>query len=140
MLYMMQGATREKNGTALGLYRLGKTLNGNEIAAKTGTTSNYSDGWFVGIAKDLITGVWVGGDDRSIHFHSSNDGQGARMAMPIWSYYMDAAYADKTTGIVKGLFEKPERLSIELDCSKAELGEDSTTIDNKNGGALDDQL
>jgi len=140
MIYMMQGATREKNGTALGLYRLGQTLYGNEVAAKTGTTSNYSDGWFIGITKDLITGIWVGGDDRSIHFHSSNDGQGARMAMPIWSYYMDSAYADKSTGILKGPFARPEKLSIELDCSKAENSSDSTLLDKKINEGIDDQL
>lgn len=116
MVYMMMGATKEKNGTALGLYRLGQTLYGNEVAAKTGTTSNYSDGWFVGMTRDLVTGIWVGGDDRSIHFHSANDGQGARMAMPVWSYYMDAIYNDPSIGITKGSFVKPNGIQLDLNC------------------------
>lgn len=123
MVHMLRGSTTERNGTALGLHRLGKTLQGNEVGAKTGTTSNYSDGWFVGCTKDLVTGIWVGGDDRSIHFRSSNLGQGARMAMPIWSYYMDAAYEDATTGVTKGPFEKPLDFSPEwIDCKLQKLG------------------
>lgn len=119
MVYMLQGSTKVRNGTALGLHRLGKTLQGNEVGGKTGTTSNYSDGWFMGITKDLITGVWVGGDDRSIHFRTPDLGQGARMAMPIWSYYMDKAYEDPLTRIRKGPFIRPVSLSQPIDCGKA---------------------
>lgn len=117
MVHMLRGSTTERNGTALGLYRLGKTLQNNEVGGKTGTTSNYSDGWFMGITHDLVTGVWVGGDDRSIHFRSFNMGQGSKMALPIWSYYMDAAYADPATGVTKGRFEKPKNFSAVLDCN-----------------------
>jgi penicillin-binding protein 1A len=131
MVHMLQGSTRERNGTALGLHRLGSTLAGNEVAAKTGTTSNFSDGWFVGCTKDLVTGIWVGGDERSIHFHSTNDGQGARLAMPIWSYYMDSVYANPETKITKGRFTKPASVLVELDCIKRKaLMNDSLTIDN----------
>ena len=122
MVHMLRGSTQERNGTALGLYRLGNTLPGNEVGGKTGTTSNYSDGWFMGITKDLVTGVWVGGDDRSIHFRSFNMGQGSKMAMPIWSYYMDAAYKDPSTGIKKGKFERPKNFSPVLDCSAWQRG------------------
>ena len=117
MVHMLQGATRERNGTALGLHRLGKTLVGNEVGGKTGTTSNYSDGWFIGITKQLVTGIWVGGEDRSIHFRSFHHGQGSKMAMPIWSYYMDKVYADKKLGITKGPFARPANLSVDLTCS-----------------------
>ncbi len=117
MVHMLRGATTERNGTALGLYRLGNTLAGNEVGGKTGTTSNYSDGWFIGITKDLVTGVWVGGDDRSIHFRTFNQGQGSKMALPIWSYYMDAAYADPATGVRKGRFAKPKNFAVVLDCN-----------------------
>jgi penicillin-binding protein 1A len=145
MVYMLQGATTEKNGTALGLYRLGNTLRGgNEVAAKTGTTSNYSDGWFVGCTKDLVTGIWVGGEDRSIHFRSFDLGQGSRMAMPIWSYYMDKVYSDPTLGITKGQFKRPANYSIELNCQLAHNGHyitDSTTStlpQKPSGKNLDD--
>lgn len=117
MVHMLMGSTRERNGTALGLHRLGNTLVNNEVGGKTGTTSNYSDGWFVGITKSLVTGIWVGGEDRSIHFRSFNLGQGSKMAMPIWSYYMDKVYADKTLGIEKGPFKRPANLSVDLTCS-----------------------
>jgi len=129
MVHMLKGATTERNGTALGLYRLGKTLQNNEVGGKTGTTSNYSDGWFIGITKDLVTGIWVGGEDRSIHFRSFNLGQGSRMAMPIWSYYMDKVYADKWTGVTKGPFKRPANFSIELNCFKL-TSVDSTSPDS----------
>lgn len=117
MVHMLQGSTRERNGTALGLHRLGKTLQNNEVGGKTGTTSNYSDGWFVGITKQLVTGIWVGGEDRSIHFRSFHLGQGSKMAMPIWSYYMDKVYADNSLGITKGPFKRPKVMNIDLTCS-----------------------
>lgn len=117
MVHMLMGSTRERNGTALGLHRLGKTLQNNEVGGKTGTTSNYSDGWFIGITKQLVTGIWVGGEDRSIHFRSFNLGQGSKMALPIWSYYMDKVYANQSLGITKGPFKRPKVMNIDLTCS-----------------------
>ncbi len=91
----------------------------NPIAGKTGTTQNQSDGWFMGIVPNLATGVWVGGEDRATHFASITQGQGATMALPIWAIYYKKLYADENLHISKGKFEKPENLSIELDCDKA---------------------
>jgi len=89
------------------------------VAGKTGTTQNNSDGWFMGATPDLVTGVWVGAEDRSVHFTRTHYGQGANMALPIWGYYMNKIYADSTLKISKGDFEKPEKpLTIELDCEK----------------------
>ena len=90
----------------------------NPIAGKTGTTQNNSDGWFMGMVPNLVTGVWVGGEDRAIHFKGTEYGQGAAMALPIWGLYMTKNYADEELGISKEDFEKPEEMSIELDCSK----------------------
>lgn len=90
----------------------------NPIAGKTGTTQNQSDGWFMGMVPNLVTGVWVGGEDRATHFKSISYGQGASMALPIWGLYMKKNYADEELGISKEDFEKPEELSIEIDCSK----------------------
>lgn len=87
------------------------------IAGKTGTTQNQSDGWFIGLTPDLVTGVWVGAEDRSVHFRTLRLGQGTNMALPIWGYYMKAAYADKSLNISKGDFEKPEGITVELDCA-----------------------
>jgi len=88
------------------------------IAGKTGTTQNQSDGWFMGMVPNLVTGVWVGGEDRATHFPTITYGQGAAMALPIWGLYMKSCYADETLNVSKGEFERPENLSIEVDCGK----------------------
>jgi penicillin-binding protein 1A len=88
------------------------------VAGKTGTTQNNSDGWFIGITPDLVTGVWVGAEDRSVRFSRTSLGQGANMALPIWAYYMKKVYEDPELNISKGDFEKPEVIHIELDCEK----------------------
>jgi penicillin-binding protein 1A len=117
MLHMLKGTVEE--GSARGLdYSLKLD---NEIGAKTGTTQNASDGWFIGITKDIAAGAWVGGDDRSIRFRDWPLGQGARTAMPIWETFMLKIYGDESLGYTKGPFEKPSKpLSIELDCTKYE--------------------
>ncbi|MEK6479103.1 transglycosylase domain-containing protein [Catalinimonas sp. 4WD22] len=117
MLYMLRGATEEEGGTGQGIAR--EIREGNEVGAKTGTTQNYSDGWFMGVTKDLVSGVWVGGDSRSVHFSTLALGQGARMAMPIWVEYMKSIYADERLDYEKGPFERPAGgISIEIDCEK----------------------
>ncbi|GLB54133.1 penicillin-binding protein 1A [Neptunitalea chrysea] len=88
----------------------------NPIAGKTGTTQNQSDGWFMGIVPNLVTGVWVGGEDRSIHFRTITYGQGAAMALPIWGLYMKKCYTNEELGISKEDFEKPEEMNIDLTC------------------------
>ncbi|GAB3007170.1 transglycosylase domain-containing protein [uncultured Cyclobacterium sp.] len=121
MVYMLRGGTEEEGGTSQGLPWSIRD-EGNEIGGKTGTTQNASDGWYMGITKDLVSGVWVGGDDRAIHFRSWINGQGSRTARPIWSKYMSKVYEDPSLGITKGPFPKPERpISIEIDCSKYDL-------------------
>ncbi|PCJ28582.1 MAG: penicillin-binding protein [Flavobacteriales bacterium] len=89
------------------------------IAGKTGTTQNNSDGWFMGLTPDLVTGVWVGADERAIRFQRTFYGQGANTALPVWGYYMQKVHADKKLNISDGDFEKPDKpLTIELDCKK----------------------
>lgn len=90
----------------------------NPIAGKTGTTQNQSDGWFMGMVPNLVTGVWVGGEERATHFSRTRYGQGASMALPIWALYMKANYENEELGISKDAFEKPEDLSINVDCTK----------------------
>jgi len=90
----------------------------NPIAGKTGTTQNQSDGWFMGVVPNLVTGVWVGGEDRSTHFSSISYGQGATMALPIWANYMRDCYNNEDLHISKEGFLVPEELSIETDCEK----------------------
>ena len=90
----------------------------NPIAGKTGTTQNQSDGWFMGMVPNLVTGVWVGAEDRAAHFPSITYGQGAAMALPIWALYMRSCYEDESLKVSKEDFEKPTNLSIEVDCDK----------------------
>jgi penicillin-binding protein 1A len=117
MLYMLRGGTEESGGTGLGLSR--DVRAGNEIAAKTGTTNNGSDGWFMGLTHDLAAGGWCGGDDRSIHFRNWAMGAGAKTAMPVWDKFMTKVYADPSLPYRKGSFPKPGKpLSVELDCNK----------------------
>ncbi|KAF0199289.1 MAG: penicillin-binding protein 1A [Bacteroidetes bacterium] len=117
MLELMKGVVESGTGVRL-RYKYG--LN-NPIAGKTGTTQNNSDGWFMGLTPDLVTGVWVGGEDRSIHFRSTSLGQGANMALPIWALYMKKIYADSKIKISQGDFEMPSKpLSVEINCGKYE--------------------
>ncbi|MHA6278929.1 penicillin-binding protein 1A [Salinimicrobium sp. CAU 1759] len=87
------------------------------IAGKTGTTQNQSDGWFMGMVPNLTTGVWVGAEDRAVHFPTITYGQGATMALPIWGIYMKKVYADKDLNVAKGPFPKPEVVTIQTNCS-----------------------
>ena len=94
MLYMLRAVV---DGGTAGRLRFRYGLKG-EIAGKTGTTNNNSDAWFMGLTPTLVSGVWVGGDDRDIHFDSMAWGQGATMALPVFAYYMQSVYKDKTLG------------------------------------------
>ena len=116
MLHMLKGAI-EPGGTAM---RLNWELrNGLDIGAKTGTTQNASDGWFMGITKDFVAGAWTGGDHRSIHFKNWAMGQGGRTALPIWDKFMMEMYTNPEFGYKMGPFPwKPTKLDRELDCSK----------------------
>jgi penicillin-binding protein 1A len=88
-----------------------------EMGGKTGTTQNHSDGWYMGLAPHLVGGVWVGGDDRSIHFDQMSLGQGASMALPIYGRFMAKVYADSTRGVTQlDKFEKPPGFNLLLDC------------------------
>ncbi len=129
MLYMLMGGIEEQGGTSGGLSRELKI--DNEIGGKTGTTNNASDGWYVGVTHDLVTGVWVGGDERAVHFPSWVFGQGTRTARPIWDKYMMKVYQDATTGITKGKFKVPKSgIDISLDCARYQQS-DSVRVDER---------
>lgn len=134
MIDLMKGVTQGGSGTRLrhsynknnSVYK--EVITGypyeltNPIAGKTGTTQNNSDGWFMGMVPNLVTGVWVGGEERATHFKTITYGQGATMALPIWGLYMKKNYANKELGISKEDFEKPANMSIETDCAKFNEG------------------
>lgn len=99
----------------------------NPIAGKTGTTQNQSDGWFMGMVPNLVTGVWVGCEDRSARFKSLTYGQGATAALPVWAYFMKLCYADPNLQVSKSEFERPANLSIKVDCySRPAVVKDTT--------------
>ncbi|WP_411029461.1 penicillin-binding protein 1A [Spongiimicrobium sp. 3-5] len=130
MINLMEGVTQGGSGTRLRHsfnkdqtvykeiitgYPYGLT---NPIAGKTGTTQNQSDGWFMGMVPNLVTGVWVGGEERATHFKTITYGQGASMALPIWGLYMKKNYANEELGVSTGAFPEPEEMTINIDCTK----------------------
>ena len=113
MAMLMKGVVESGTGIRL-RYKYGFD---NPIAGKTGTTQNQSDGWFMGITPDLVTGVWVGCEDRAAHFRSLTLGQGAHTALPVWALYMQKVYADPSLGITKRDFDPPSKpLNVSFDC------------------------
>jgi penicillin-binding protein 1A len=127
MVQLMRGVVEYGTGTSLrSVYKLT-----NQIAGKTGTTQRNADGWFIGLTPELVAGAWVGGEDRSIHFNSMAEGQGATMALPIWGRFFSKVYADKNLKVSKGEFPRPARLdpSLELDCSKYDSADDDGSVD-----------
>ena len=91
------------------------------MAGKTGTTQNNSDGWFLGHTPDLVTGVWIGAEDRSVHFKTTASGQGANTALPIWGYFMKNVYKDRAIKINKADFIPPlEGMPTEIKCTFAD--------------------
>ena len=122
MVKLLQGVINRGSGSRL---RWKYKMN-NEIAGKTGTTQNHSDGWFIGFVPDLVTGVWTGADNRAVRFRDLKLGQGAQMALPIWGEYMNSLYSDSLIELNKARFEIPKNSNnITLDCS------DKTQIENE---------
>jgi len=116
MTYMLKDVIEEGTGVRL-RYKYNLT---NPIAGKTGTTQNNSDGWFIGITPQLVTGVWTGCEDRAIHFRTERLGEGANTALPIFALYMQKVYANSALGIKKNVdFDPPKGgVSINIDCDQ----------------------
>ncbi len=136
MLYMFRGGMEEPGGTSQALWEyndLWKSGN-NQIGGKTGTSSKYVDGWYMGITKDLVTGIWVGCDDRSVHFTSSETGEGSHTALPIFGAFMSKVYDDPHSGYTRGPFPKPwVKITKSYDCP-------SPRIDTDTGELVTDTL
>ena len=113
MIYMLRNVMDHGTGVRA-RFRYGLK---SPMGGKTGTSQNHSDGWFVGFTPSLVSGVWVGGEDRSIHFDNMSAGQGANMALPIWSIYMQKVYANEELGYsVEEQFDIPEWFDAEAGC------------------------
>jgi penicillin-binding protein 1A len=132
MTYMLKGVVDEGTGWRLrSKYGLK-----NPIGGKTGTTQNNSDGWFIGVTPQLVTGVWTGCEDRAIHFRSTNLGEGANSALPVFALYMKKVYADKNLGVRSNIdFAMPPKgINITLDCGAYSQQQQGTAeVENKLG-------
>lgn len=130
MIQLMRGVVQEGTGSRL---RGSKYKLVNQIAGKTGTTQHNADGWFIGLTPDLAAGVWVGGEDRSVHFNSIVEGQGASMALPIWGKFFRKVYDDKHLKLSKADFVRPKNLdpNLEMDCSKYDGQTDESNAENE---------
>ncbi len=114
MANLMQGVVNQGTGSRLrSVYRLT-----GQIAGKTGTTNDNSDGWFIGYTPTITAGIWAGGEDRQVHFQSLALGGGSNMALPIWGIFMKKVLADGTLGIsAEDRFAEPAGVGVRLDCS-----------------------
>ena len=140
MANLLQGVVNEGTGTRLrntNLFRervteeYGNIDKSLQIAGKTGTTQNHSDGWFIGITPKLTAGVWTGADLRSVHFRTLASGQGANMALPIWGYFYKKVLADKSLGITEEQeFKKPLNFNIDLDCNNDQINNKPSEFDD----------
>ena len=129
MVNLMQGVVNEGTGTRL------KWKYGIQGAAgKTGTTNDNSDGWFIGYVPRLTAGVWVGAEDRQVHFESTRLGGGSNMALPIWGLFMQKVMADKSIGISNGeQFVPPAGWDMDLSCASG--GENLSWGESEGGYA-----
>ncbi len=131
MIHMFKGGMEEPGGTSQALWEYDIWSKGNEIGGKTGTTSNHSDGWYIGITKDLVTGVWVGADERSIHFKTSDYGEGSKTALPIYGKFMERLYHDPKLGITYGRFPKPTvKITKDYNCPTPRQRNDTSRVDS----------
>lgn len=108
----------------------------NPMGGKTGTTQEHADGWFMGVTPDLVGGVWVGAEDRSIHFQNLANGQGASMALPIWAKFLQKVYADNRLKFTDLPFERSTGINKRLDCdetiTEAEVNEMNQGLDEED--------
>lgn len=133
MTYMLRGTLQEPGGTSQALWEWDLFKEGNEIGGKTGTSSDYVDGWYMGVTKDLVAGVWVGCDEQSIHFKSSATGEGSKTALPIYARFMEELYKHLELGVTLGKFPEPTvKIIKEYKCVSPQIipiEADSTMID-----------
>ena len=128
MANLMQGVVNSGTGIRL---RAKYGLKG-EIAGKTGTTNDQSDGWFIGYTPSLTAGVWVGAEDRQVHFESLSLGGGSNMALPIWGIFMQKVLEDGTLGIYEtDRFIKPKGIELNLDCDGSDADADITVTEEE---------
>lgn len=137
MLYMFRGGMEEPGGTSQALWSWDLFKKNNQIGGKTGTSSDYVDAWYMGITKDLVTGVWVGCDERTAHFKNGEQGEGSRTALPIFAKFMEKVYHDPNSGYTYGPFPKSTvKISINYDCPTPRQHVDTLQNDSLSADSL----
>jgi penicillin-binding protein 1A len=138
MMYMFRGGMEEPGGTSQALWEWDLWKKNNQIGGKTGTSSDYVDAWYMGITKDLVTGVWVGCDERTAHFKNGETGEGSRTALPIFAKFMEKVYHDPNSGYTYGPFPKATvKITRNINCPTPRYVEDTTTVDTVLTDSLD---
>lgn len=131
MLYMFRGGMDEPGGTSRALWEWDLWKKNNQIGGKTGTSSDYVDAWYMGITKDLVTGVWVGCDERTAHFKNGEQGEGSRTALPIFAKFMEKVYHDPNSGYTYGPFPKAKvEITRNINCPTPVQQVDTTAVDS----------
>lgn len=131
MLYMLRGGMEEPGGTSQALWEWDLWKKGNQIGGKTGTSSDYVDAWYMGVTKDLVTGIWVGCDERTAHFKNGETGEGSRTALPIFGKFMEKVYKDSSTGYTMGPFPKAKvKITKDINCPTPRYVPDTTSNDS----------
>lgn len=139
MLYMFRGSIEEPRGTSQALWEWNDLFKkNNQIGGKTGTSSDYVDAWYMGITKDLVTGVWVGCDERTAHFKNGEQGEGSRTALPIFAKFMVKVYDDPNSGYTYGQFAKPKtEITRTYNCPTPRQQVDTVSTDSTIVDSLD---
>lgn len=149
MTEMLKAGLTEPGGTSQALWGYDIHRYNTEFGGKTGTSSNHSDAWFVGVTPYLVAGAWVGGEHRSIHFRTGQLGQGSRTALPVFAYFMEKVLADKNLDKYRAKFPSPkEKIKRSYNCRRIynradsdsipvdEIPADSLIIENENDEML----
>lgn len=131
MTVMLRSGLTERGGTTQGLWEYDIFKYDTEFGGKTGTSSNFSDGWFIGVTPKLISGVWVGGEHRNIRFRTSQLGEGLRTALPTYGYYMEKVLQDESLKQYRGKFEKPKiKIKKDYNCISPVYENDTINTDD----------
>lgn len=130
MSVMLRSGLTESGGTTQGLWEYDIFKYDTEFGGKTGTSSNFSDGWFIGVTPKLVSGVWVGGEHRNIRFRTSQLGEGLRTALPTYGLFMEKVLKDKSLMHYRGKFPKANtKISKEYSCVSPNYSNDSINSD-----------
>lgn len=136
MTYMLRGTIEEPNGTSQALWEWDLFGDNNQIGGKTGTSSDYVDGWYMGVTKDLVAGVWVGCDEQTVHFKNSQTGEGSKTALPIYARFMEALYKQPELGVTKGELPSPTvEIKKKYNCPSPRIRIPSPSDSTSNNGS-----